>query len=154
MAARPLPAEILKILIIIFPELLTALEPWLGRGFIAILINILQEPDRDLARELDQKLNAVKEKSDNSSVIKVSKAIECVETSMRDGKLLLAVIKGLINALLSKNFEGAPRILLDSIVTCLRENALRQNTPRVFSKTFRYHRPSKGHGHGRTKFGA
>jgi hypothetical protein len=154
MATRPLPAEIVRILIILFPELLTALEPWLGRGFIAILINILQDPDRDLARELDQKLQAAKEKSDNSSVIKVSEAIKCVEEAMKDGKLLIAVIKGLVNALISKNFEGAPRILLDTIVTCIREHALRQDTPRVFSKTFRYHRPSKGHGHGRTKFGA
>lgn len=153
MATRPLPAEIVKILIILFPELLTALEPWLGRGFISILINLLQDPQRDLARELDQKLEARnKSAKDNQQVIKVSAAIKCVEDSMKDGKLLVAIVKGLVNALLSQNFEGAPRLLLDSIVTCIRENALRHDTPRVFSRTPRYHRPSKGHGHGRTSF--
>lgn len=153
MAAKPLPAEILKILIILFPELLTALEPWLGRGFITVLINLLQDPQRDLARELDQKLTTEKQKSDNSSVIKVSEAIKCVEESLKDGKVLLSVLKGLVNALMSQDFKGAPQILLTSIVQCIRENALRQDTPRVFSKTFRYHRPSRGHGHGRTSFG-
>ena len=85
-------------------------------------------------------------------VIKASEAMLCVEKHLMDGKVLLAIGKGLVNAILGRGADG-PDLLLDAIWTCIEENVLRQDTPRVIgSPRGKYVRPRKGHGHGRGKF--
>jgi hypothetical protein len=91
---------------------------------------------------------------DSSNVIKVSDAIDIIEKQGNKGSPLWAAVKSgvkivSLGALGIQNTESAIESILDPIVQEIRENALRQDTPRVFSHTFRYHRPSKGHGYGR-----
>ncbi len=83
-------------------------------------------------------------------VLKASEAMKCVEVNLMNGGVLLAIGKGLINAVLGRAGAG-PDILLDRIYTCIEENVLRQDTPRVKHTDPYFARPSKGHGHGRKR---
>jgi hypothetical protein len=86
----------------------------------------------------------------NRYVLKASDAMQCVENNLMDGTLLLSVVKGLANVLLGRA-DAAPDIILDKIWTCIEEHVLRQDTPRVKHTGTYFARPSKGHGHGRTR---
>jgi hypothetical protein len=100
-----------------------------------------------------QKAQREKERDDNSRyVIKVSEALKCVDDSLFNTGVLMAFLKGLVNVILGKT-QTMDDLMYDKIKTCILENRLRQDTPRVFSTTGRYHRPSRGHGKGRSSFG-
>jgi hypothetical protein len=147
--------EVIRTALILMPEL--ANVPVLGR--IAVLLAGTHQLDDthpleqfDKAREADKAVRE-RERDENSRyVIKVSEALKCVDKGLFDSKLLLAFLKGLINILLGKS-QSADALMYDQIKQCILENRLRQDTPRVFSTTGRYHRPSRGHGKGRTSFG-
>ena len=107
----------------------------------------------ELQNSMDKdKATRVKKQHENSRyVIKVSEAMKCVENHYANGNALWEFVKAVGRNFLSSETAGTD-VLLNECYRCLEENRLRQDTPRVFSKTFRYHRPSKGHGHGRGKF--
>lgn len=86
-------------------------------------------------------------------VLKASDAMDCVEKHLMSGGLLLSLGRGIVNALSGSGAGSAPDLLLDQIWTCIEEKVLRQDTPRVLVEVSgkEYHRPAKGHGHGRKK---
>jgi hypothetical protein len=147
---------ILRSAVLLFPELLEI--PILGRVFVVFGVKG-PTTDTEAMEQLQRDINTrVKTKTDikakNSRyVIKVSEAMKCVDKTLDSPSVLLSVIKS-IARMFSGSSAGFTDQMSTDIYRCLEENRLRQDTPRVFSKTFRYHRPSKGHGKGRTKFGA
>lgn len=95
---------------------------------------------------------ATRKKRNARYVLKASDAMDCVEKNLMDGKLVLALGKGILNTILGRG-QFAPDLIVDQIWTCIEEHELRQDTPRVKSEEPRgYRRPAKGHGHGRGKF--
>jgi len=89
---------------------------------------------------------------DSSQVINLDRAIKCVEEAGGKGGLVAQVLRDCVKVLIKGGFgkdDNTTEKLLNPIITCLRENALRQDTPRVFSTRGQYHRPARGHGHGR-----
>lgn len=108
-----------------------------------------------LNRELSEEMKAKKEPTfnDSSHVIKVSEAIKCCEKKFTNATLIAEFLKVAVkNLIAGKTLKKPSQDLLDGMAACIRENCLRSDTPRVFSRTFRYHRPSKGHGVGRVGF--
>jgi len=93
-----------------------------------------------------------REKKDNQQVVKVSDAIDCVENALRDPKLLLKTGKEIINAVTGADVRTIINIATDVIAQCIREHALRQDTPRKIVEKRFYHRPARGHGKGRRSF--
>lgn len=73
---------------------------------------------------------------DNSTVLKVKDAIDCVENISRDPRLLLRTAKEIVAI-----FTGEPRtivnVLVDEIAECIRSKALIQTAPRK-RLTYRY----------------
>jgi len=137
--------------VVLVPSLLDV--PIVGRILIAIMhgrggdTHALEE----LQKTADKKKTERKTRIERNAryVIKASKAMECVEKHIMSGGLLLSLGKGIASAVLGKA-DTAPDILLDEIYTCIEENVLRQDTPRVKRKNVEYFaRPRRGHGHGR-----
>jgi len=136
------------------PELLDV--PIVGRLLLALGFG--HGNDTKALEELERQ--ATKKKTDRKTrieknaryVIKASKAMQCVEDNLMSGQLLLSIGKGIVNVVLGKGTD-APDILIDKIWTCIEQNVLRQDTPRVKgTPRGKYVRPRKGHGHGRGKF--
>jgi hypothetical protein len=143
--------RILPLILRLFPELATS--PLIGK--IIPLFKIDPRSDTDLARALNRELKVPKHHgfNDNTAVIKVSEAIKCVETKLGNGKVLLSFLKGIVNSLKSAEGKNAAELLASDIAACIREDSLRQNTPRTTDPPRqKYHRPAKGHGKGRGKF--
>ena len=89
---------------------------------------------------------------DSSQVVNLDRAIRCVEESAGAGGLVSQVLRDCVLVLLKGGYgagDNTTEKLMNPIIACLRENALRQNTPRVFRVEGAYQRPRKGHGHGR-----
>ncbi len=84
----------------------------------------------------------------DTGVVKLDDAIKCVEQKIGDGNISRKGIIALAKLLFNPVEKTSP--IGDSIIECLRESALRQDTPRVYSRSVRgFRRPAKGHGHGR-----
>jgi len=141
----------------------TALEILPGLTEIPVLGRLLtvlnKQPQNEakyveqLQSEFDKKKDQRKKLADdnNKYVIKVKDAIQCVETNLLNGKVALSLVKGITNTLAGK-VGGAPEVLLEPILQCMLSKRLTQLNPRISSNKRRYHRPSKGHGKGRTSF--
>jgi hypothetical protein len=81
-------------------------------------------------------------------VLKASEAMKCVETHLLKPAVVVTLARGLIEALRGRD-TSAFDLLANDIFTCIEEHVLRQDTPRVISTKRQYHRPARGHGHGR-----
>jgi len=140
MATLPL-IEILPYIVRLFPALKTL--P-IVRG-LAIPINDVQGiTDPELARNLARKTTIKKERSfnDETAVIKVSEAIKCIEEKFNDTTLLREFILVAAKQIIGDAETTAAQAIADRMGTCIRENSLRQDTPRV-RRTKRYSaRPS------------
>jgi hypothetical protein len=90
--------------------------------------------------------------SDSSSVIKVSEALQCLKGQVNTGSRTLDILQQGIRALYSTP-HNALEGFADSVTQCLRENALRQDTPRARRRVTGHGRPARGHGYGRGKTG-
>lgn len=146
---EPLPIEIvLPAIIRLFPQLVKN-APVVGK--IVPLIDVKASQDEELARALKRNYKRPKKANFNDEiyVIKLEDAIDCVEKAIGDGKLQTAGMITLAKMLFDQRTGGSP--IGDKIITCLRENVLRQDTPRVIKEFRGYHRPAKGHGKGRGK---
>src|SRR4030095_9580995 len=87
-------------------------------------------------------------------VLKASDAMKCVQDTLADGAILLALGKALMNTLAGRGGAAARDILTQKIFLCIESKVLSQKSKRVkFTGSF-YHRPSLGHGRGRRTFGA
>lgn len=110
------------------------------------------ETDTELARKLDRKTRIKRPKNFNDEVhvIKLSEAMTCVETAFNDTSLLTQFLLGAAKAVFGdQGSRTAAQGLADKIGDCLRENCLRQDTPRVAKRTETHGRPAKGHGYGK-----
>lgn len=141
--------------LVLVPGLLDV--PILGRILIALGFghgndNKALEQLEKLARD-KQTERATRRDRNNRYLIKASDAMKCVEDNLMGGNILLAFGKGLVNAIIGRTGAFAPDLLVDQIWTCIEQNVLRQDTPRVKGQAkSKYIRPAVGHGHGRDRF--
>ncbi len=149
-------APVVETAITILPELLDV--PILGR----ILLTLAPGGGNDFKALEELQKVADKKKTDRKTrkernaryVLKASDALECCEKQIYSAEILLAMAKGLANAILGKPTTSAD-ILFDQIANCIEEHVLRQDTVRTQPRAQRrgkYGRPAKGHGKGRGKF--
>lgn len=155
-----MPARALQLMFAVVRILL----PWLVEvfpripgtaRFLAFFEGYEPMSDIDAMRALDRSMNWKPKKNpafnDATSVIKVSDAIQCLQGGVNNSSHVWNVIKqGLIAIVGTPSNSAGP--MADSVVQCLRENALRQDTPRRSIKSTRYGRPARGHGYGRSGF--
>lgn len=86
-------------------------------------------------RKKDEQRRTKLKKKYNSKVIKISDAMECVEKSLYDGKLAIALGKGIIESLLGRGSgAGAPGLVFDQIAQCMITKALQQKNARSLGK--------------------
>ncbi len=136
--------------------LMPALQSIPGLGRIIVFLNKVPSDDSHALEELKkfaEKKKAQREatqKKNSRYVIKVSEAMKCVDKGF-DANLVLAFLKAMGRVLIGGADSVADQ-MRNSIYLCLEEHRLRQDTPRVIQTKKRYHRPSKGHGHGRGHF--
>jgi len=115
-----------------------------------------KEISKRIGRHLKRKTK--KKKGDDTMVIKVAEAIECVDKYFRDPATIRGLAEETISIIvaLGESFIGKPPddVLgeaADKCADCIRENALRQDTPRAAHRTTKKGRPARGHGHGRVQ---
>jgi L-asparaginase/Glu-tRNA(Gln) amidotransferase subunit D len=146
---------LLPVLTKIAPEIFQAEK--ITRGKIIPINQINPMNDAQEARNLSREFRRQKRDDntkDSSQVINLDRAIKCVEESGGKGGLVAQVVRKCVHALIVGGTGTGPNVtedLLNPIVTCLRENALRQDTVRRTHRSSTYGRPAKGHGHGRIK---
>lgn len=85
-------------------------------------------------------------------VIKASDAMKCVDSTLGNSGVLLAIGKAIVNAVAGRGAVTGPDILEDKIFACIESKVLKQTSKRVKTEAKYYARPSKGHGHGRESF--
>lgn len=152
MAVEEIP-QIVRTAVTLLPQL--AKIPGLGK--IIIALNKVPTNDTEALEKMQGEFDKKKKERERAQqqnsryVIKVSEAMKCVDKSFDSANLVWEFVKS-IGSLVSGGSTQVTDEMRSQISRCLEENRLRQDTPRVFSKTFRYHRPSKGHGKGRQSF--
>ena len=124
--------EIIKTAVTLIPALRNL--PILGR-----IIPLFQVGDMNDARAIEQfeaqreknKQTRKKLKDDhNKRVIKINDAMQCVEDNIYDGKLALALAKGLVAVITQANPPDAGDILFKNIADCMVKKALQQKNGR------------------------
>lgn len=113
-----------------------------------------KEIRKRIGRHLKRKTK--KQKGDDTQVVKVAEAIECVDKFFRDPDTMRGLAEAVLSVILAagETFLGKPPddILgeaADKCADCIREHALRQDTPRTAERRTTHGRPARGHGHGR-----
>jgi L-asparaginase/Glu-tRNA(Gln) amidotransferase subunit D len=152
----PVPKiDIVKILLPIIVRLCPELKvAEVTRGKIIPLTNINPLNEEQEARNLARKFQRQPRRDgrkDSSEVINLDTAIKIVEKNAGDGGLVAKVVRRCVLALIAGGTgdSNVTEQLMNPIVTEMREKTLRQDTPRVNSDKKSYHRPARGHGHGR-----
>lgn len=144
---------ILPMIVRLCPEILAGEK--ITRGKIVPLADVNPMNEAQEARNLSRKFKRQPRKDgrkDSSEVINLDKAIKIVEESGAKGGLVAKVVRKCVVALIKGGTGAGNNVtedLLNPVIKEMRENTLRQNTPRVNSSKKSYHRPAKGHGHGR-----
>jgi len=139
-------------------DLVPALRSIPALGRTVIFLNRIPRDDTKALEELrragdKKKKEREKEARDNGRyVLKVSEAIKCVDAHAYDPRIILDFVRAVGSTLIGGTTSGFDP-MRNRIVQCLKEKALRQDTPRVFRDEPGYQRPRKGHGHGRKTFG-
>jgi hypothetical protein len=144
-------ADVAETALVMMPEL--ANVPILGRIIVAIAGGHISDGEAiEQLQELAEKKKTERKtrKEQNARyVLKASDAMECVEKGLMDGTFLLAIGRGIANAILGRP-GFAPDLILEQIWQCIEEHVLRQDTPRVKKDVIYSARPARGHGKGRT----
>ena len=130
--------------------------PVLGR----ILTNFAPGGGNDLKALEQLQAAQIKKKSEVEArikknaryVLKASEAMKCVDSSLGNGAILLALGKAILNTVAGRPGGTAPDLLESKIFACIESKVLSQKSKRVKREGSFYHRPSKGHGEGRGKF--
>jgi hypothetical protein len=152
MAGLPEIVRLLPIIIRLFPQLV---RTTFYRGFIRIFGEVKPLSDEELARDLNRKIDTrSKDKDkDNQMVVKVKDAVHCVEVGFNETTLIKEFILVAIRSLIAgRGDEACGQRMFNQMSNCIREKALRHDTPRVIKETRQYRRPAKGHGKGRSSF--
>ena len=85
----------------------------------------------DKAKRTRQKLKD----DNNSKVIKIKDALQCVEDNVFNGRILIAVGKGILSTILGRGgTQSAPDLLFDQIAKCMLAKALQQKNARSKGK--------------------
>jgi hypothetical protein len=142
--------KLLGILLRLFPELLQ-IET---RGKLVPLNNVKVSSEEELARELNPKYKIKPRErggKDSSEVIKLSDAVECVVDSLNQKGIVWELVKAAARDLVAGKSEFLPGDKLkDTLIDCLRENVMRQDTVRNSDRHTHTGRPARGHGYGGT----
>lgn len=144
--------RLMPIIVRLFPQLVKAT---FYRGSVVTLNKVTPSPDEDLERELNRKIKqkSADKSKDNQMVVKVSDAVACIEKGFNDTTLIKEFILTAAKALLEgRQSVACGQRMFDQMATCVRQKALRQDTPRAAHRTTRIGRPAKGHGKGRKGF--
>jgi hypothetical protein len=144
--------RMLPIIIRLAPQLV---KQTFYRGSAVVANKIDPATDEALERDLNRKIkrDPKQESKDNQMCIKVSEAVNCVEKHFNNTTLvkefMLTAAKSLFEG---RTTEACGQRLFDQMTRCIRENALRQDTPRAAHRTTKHGRPARGHGRGRSGF--
>jgi len=147
--------SIVETALVFAPELLEV--PILGRILFALGFNKVPSDAGSLAQiernaQINKTERATRRQRNNRYVIKAADAMACVEDVIMSPQFALAFGKGLVQMIIGGQLLPGD-ILVDKIWTCIEENVLRQDTPRVRGQAkTKYIRPAEGHGHGRDHF--
>lgn len=96
---------------------------------------------------------ATKIRNNARYVLKASDAMQCVENTLGNDGILLALGRALLNTVAGRaTGASAPDALMDSIFACIESKVLSQKSKRTKVERTFYHRPAKGHGSGRGSF--
>jgi hypothetical protein len=149
MAIAEILSPLVEAALVIAPELVDV--PVLGRVLIALTGG---HPGNETAaleqlqRSGDtQKKTRQRVRDDlKHRVIKVSDALQCVESNIYDGRLLLNVGKALVKNIAGANTDAAS-LAYEPIQNCMIQKMLSQSSKKsVGGWKQTYHRPSVGHG--------
>jgi hypothetical protein len=144
---------LLPIIVRLMPECLQAEKITRGRVIPIENINPINEAQeaRNLSREFKRERRTDGRK-DSSQVVNLDTAIKCVEESAGKGGLVAKVVRKCCAVLIAGGTGTGPNVtedIMNPVIKCLRESALRQDTPRNVHRTETHGRPARGHGHGR-----
>lgn len=147
-----------------FLQAVKTIAPQVGRLKIASgtgvsLAALEQLSGEAIRRRIERRLKKKTKRHDrdNSQVIKVDDAIKCVDKYLRNASFLRRIAEEITLTILAigQNLvvpqDDLHGEFADAVAQCIREDALRQDTPRALipRRDKFYHRPSRGHGHGR-----
>lgn len=141
--------RLVPLIVRLFPQLI---RQTFYRGSVVVANQVTPTTDTELERNLAKKIKRrpQDETKDNQMVIKVSAAIKCVEEHFNNTTLIkefvLVAVKSLWEGVQS---QSCAQRMFDAMARCIRENALRQDTPRSAHRSSTHGRPARGHGHGR-----
>ncbi len=127
--------EIVKIATTLIPALRTL--PLLGKIIPLLSAGDMNDAlaqekmERDFNNNKDQRTKT--KTKGNKHVIKISDALECVESGVFDSGLMLALVKGLVSAITGGS-KFAPDVLFDQIAQCMLEKKLQQDNKRKKGK--------------------
>lgn len=148
---------LLPLIVRLMPECLQAEKVTRGRIIPIKDINPINEAEE--ARALSRKFKRERRpdgRKDSSEVINLDTAIKIIEKNGGKGGLVAQVVRKCCAVLIAGGVGQGPNVtedLLNPIIREMRENTLRQDTPRrlrgASNPHFGYHRPARGHGHGR-----
>lgn len=145
---------LLPIIVRLMPEVTQAQKLVKGRVIPIKEINPINEAEE--ARALSRKFQRERRedgRKDSSEVINLDTAIKIIESNGGKGGLVAQVVRKCCAVLIQGGVGRGPNVtedLLNPIIREMRENTLRQDTPRKYKLAHSgYHRPARGHGHGR-----
>lgn len=152
MAGEAQLVRLIPIIVRLFPQLI---KTTFYRGSVVVANKVTPATDEQLDPNLERKIDRRREdqSKDNQMVLKVSAALKCVEENFNNTTLIKEFIFVACESLLKGvQTKACGQRMFEKIATCIREHALRQDTPRAAHRSTRYGRPAKGHGHGRSGF--
>lgn len=112
-----------------------------GSGGETAALEKLQEQQRELERRTRERI-----RRNAKRVIKASDAMKCVEDNLNAGRGAINFAKNVV-----KVIRGLPTdpLVQNEIFDCIESKLLGQGSKRTYVTRTAYHRPSRGHGHGR-----
>jgi len=140
--------RIIPLIVRLFPQLV---RQTFYRGSVVVANDVRPSTDTELERNLREKIKQKKkdQERDNQMVIKVADAIACIEEKFNN----TTIVKEFILVAVQSLWEGVQtqacgQRMFDAMAKCIREKALRQDTPRSAHRETTHGRPARGHGHG------
>lgn len=141
--------RLVPILVRLFPQLV---KTTFYRGSVVIANKVDPQSEEELQRELERKIkrNERDDAKDKQTVVKVSDALKCVEETFNATTLIKEfILVACVSLLEGHQKEACGQKMFDKMARCIREHALRQDTPRSAHRQTTHGRPARGHGHGR-----
>lgn len=142
--------RLIPIIIRLFPDLV---KLTFYRGSVVVANRVTPMSETELERAVNAQVKTQDPRDaakDAQMVVKVSDAIKCLETTFNSTTLIkefiLVACKSLLEGVQKK---ACGQEMFNRMSRCIREHALRQDTPRSAHRTTSHGRPARGHGHGR-----